>query len=75
MLNLEEVNARIARACESLEMLESGIQGFCEDQRLELVHEKQQEAHVIDSSPPELLIEYSIMVGGIAYNPRSAVLF
>ena len=73
MLNLEGVNAKIGRACESLEILESDVRGFCEDQRRQFVLEIQQEAQVIDSGPPELLIDYSIRAGEIAYNLRSSL--
>ena len=73
MLNLEGVNVKIARACESLGFLESDIRGFCEDQRRQLAIELRQEAQVIDSSPPELLIDYSIRAGEIAYNLRSTL--
>ncbi len=73
MLNLEGINAKIGRACESLGFLESDIRGFCEDRRLQLALEIQQEAPVIDSDPPELLIDYSIRAGEIAYNLRSAL--
>ena len=73
MLKLEGVNAKIGRAAESLQSLESDIRGFCEDHRLELVRELRQGIHVVDSDPPELLIDYSIRAGEIAYNLRSAL--
>ena len=73
MINLEGVNAKIGRASESLQNLESDIRGFCEDHRLQLVREIQQGIHVVDSGPPELLIDYSIRAGEIAYNLRSAL--
>ena len=73
MLNLEGVSAKIERACQSLQDLESDIRGFCENHRLQLVREIQQGIHVVDSGPPELLIDYSIRAGEIAYNLRSAL--
>lgn len=71
--NLVGVNAKIGRASESLRKLESDIRGFCEDHRLRFVRELQREIYVVDSSPPELLIDYSIRSGEIAYNLRSAL--
>lgn len=73
MLNLEGVNAKIGRASKSLRNLESDMREFCEDHRLQLAREIQQEIHVVDSGPPELLIDYSIRAGEIAYNLRSAL--
>ena len=73
LLSLEGVNAKIERACQSLQDLESDIRGFCEDHRLQLVPEIQQGIHVIDGGPPELLIAVSIRAGEIAYNLRSAL--
>ncbi|MYB50467.1 MAG: hypothetical protein F4X72_14585 [Dehalococcoidia bacterium] len=73
MLGLQGVNAKIGRASESLRRLETDIRGFCENQRLQLVREVQEGIHVVDSGPPELLINYSIRAGEIAYNLRSAL--
>ena len=74
MLNLEGVNAKISRARECLQSLEKDIAAFCEYHRRRLVFEIEQElVTIIGDNVPGLSIDYSIRVGEIAYNLRSAL--
>ena len=74
MLNLEGVNAKISRARECLQSLEKDIAAFCEYHRRRLVFEIEQElVTIIGDNVPDLSIDYSIRVGEIAYNLRSAL--
>ena len=73
LVNLNGVNAKINRARECLQSLESDIEVFCADRRPQLIREAQQEIHIIRNDPPELLVDYSIRSGEIAYNLRSAL--
>ena len=70
---LEGVHAKMNRARASLRDLETDIAVFCENQRRQFVLEARQEIQAMPSDPPELLIDYSIRAGEIAYNLRSAL--
>ena len=71
---LEGVRAKIDRARDSLRSLESDIASFCEDERRKLLFEVDQRLpnRSLDAAP-EALVGYSIRVGEIAYNLRSAL--
>ena len=74
MLDVKGVDAKISRARECLQGLENDIAMFCEYQRRGLVFEiEQQVPIIIGNDVPELPIDYSIRVGEIAYNLRSAL--
>lgn len=73
-MDLEGVKAKVRRATVSLRNLESDIDEFKEKERVRLITEIERGfSGVLDSDPPELLIEHSIRVGEIAYNLRSAL--
>ena len=73
-LDLEGVHAKIRRARNNLRSLECDIEEFCESEKERHILEiKRGSALVLDSNPPELLVDYSIRVGEIAYNLRSAL--
>ena len=73
-MDLEGVQAKVRRATVNLRNLESEIDEFREKERQRLVAEiRQGFPRMIGSDRPELLIDYSIVVGEIAYNLRSAL--
>ena len=73
-MDLEGVKAKVRRATVNLRHLESEVDEFREKERQRLVAEiRQGFPRVIGSDNPELLIDYSIGVGEIAYNLRSAL--
>ena len=74
MLKLEGVNAKIARARKCLEVLEIDMAAFCEYERRRKVFEIESCVPVIvGDNMPETPIGYSIRVGEIAFNLRSAL--
>ena len=73
-MDLEGAKAKVRRATVNLRNLENDIDEFREKERRRLVAEIEQGfPRVVGSDPPELLIDYSIGVGEIAYNLRSAL--
>ncbi len=73
-LDLEGVNAKISRARECLQTLETDIRAFCDFERRRRAFEIESSAQIIVSENlPEVPIGYSIRVGEIAYTLRSAL--
>ena len=73
-LDLEGVNAKIRRADSGLNSLQSELDEFCEKERERYIHElRRGSVVVLGSNPHEQLVDYSIRVGEIVYNLRSAL--
>ena len=73
-LDLEGVDAKIRRAESGLRSLQSDLEEFCENERERYIHKlRRGTVVVIGSNPHELLVDYSIRVGEIAYHLRSAL--
>ena len=74
MLNLEGVAAKTRRASDGLRSLESDIAAHCDWERQELiatlVHCTQE---TLNGDEPQLLVDFAIRIGEIAYNLRSAL--
>ena len=74
MLDLKGVTAKIGRARECLEALEADMAAFCEYERRRTVLEIERGwPTVLGENEPEVPVDYSIRVGEIAYNLRSAL--
>ena len=73
VVNLAAINAKIERARVELLSLESDITAVCTFQRRKIVFQHAQPGLLVLDDHPSLPIDYSITVGQIAYNPRSAL--
>ena len=73
MLDLEGVNAKIGRAHAGVRSLEADVAAFCEFQRRQIVFDESQPQLRIMEDGPAVPVHYSIRVGEIAYNLRSAL--
>ena len=73
MVNLEGMNAKIERARVELLSLESDIEAVCTHLRRQIIFERSQPGSLPLGDHPGLPIDYSIRVGQIAYNLRSAL--
>ena len=74
LLDLKGVNAKISRARECLQTLEADIVALCEHERHRRILEiKQSRPVIVSENIPEIPISYSIRIGEIAYNLRSAM--
>ena len=71
---MEGIEAKIDRARECLQTLEADMAAFCEYQRRRTIFEIEQGwASIVGENIPKAPISYSIRVGEIAYNLRSAL--
>ena len=73
LLNLEGVKAKIGRTHDGVRSLEADIAAFCELQRRQIVFDAAQPQLRIMDDGPAVPVNYSIRVGEIAYNLRSAL--
>ena len=74
MLDLKGVTAKIGRARECLESLEADMAAFCEyERRREVFQIERVWPAILGENRPEPPVDYSIRVGEIAYNLRSAL--
>ena len=77
MTNFEGINAKIRRARDQINSLKSDMDRFCEDIQQSIVHEVCQDADeqvwVFRDAPPNVPIEWSVRLGEILYNLRSAL--
>ena len=73
MGTLEGVYAKITRAQAILRDLEADIAVVCELERRQIVFEHQHQVGVWAHDPPEVPVDYSIRIGEIAHNLRSAL--
>ena len=77
MVTLEGVNAKVQRAQDQIERLARDIEASCEDQRAlfseELRPDVGDKIWIFRGETPIVPIEYSIRLGEIVYNLRSAL--
>ena len=72
-MELAGIKAKIERAREGIQSLEADISAYCEFQRRQMIFDwSQRKEHLLESHPP-VPISYSIRIGEIAYNLRSAL--
>ena len=72
-VDLGGVNAKIERAREGLRSLEADISAYCEYQRRRVIFDYSQPKEHFLGSHSNVPISYSIRIGEIAYNLRSAL--
>ena len=76
-MELEGINAKIERAREGIQSLDADISAYCEFQRRQVMFDySQPKEHFIEhfiGSHSTVPISYSIRIGEIAYNLRSAL--
>ena len=77
MTNFEGINAKIRRAGDQTSSLKDDMEKFCADIRQSIVHEFSQDADeqvwVFRDATPTVPIEWSVRLGEILYNLRSAL--
>ena len=72
-MDLGGVSAKIERAREGIQSLEADISAFCEFQRRQVIFDYSQPKEHFLGSHSNVPISYSIRIGEIAYNLRSAL--
>ena len=77
MTNFKGVHAKINRASDQINSLKADMDRFCEKIRRSIVHEVHKEANeqvwVFRGATPNVPIEWSVRLGEIFYNLRSAL--
>ena len=77
LVTLEGVYAKVKRAQDQLRLLDADITEFCASQRRLIEHEVDQDAgiqmFVFRGETPQVPINYSVRIGEIIYNLRSAL--
>ena len=74
LLNLQGVNAKINRAQQCLQTLDTDIAAFCQYERRKHVFAMEQRLlPVLHSREPEPFVDYAVRAGEIAYNLRSSL--
>ena len=77
MIKLEGIHAKVRRAGKQIDLLTSDIDSFCTDLRQSIVREVREDSDeqvwVFRGETPSANIEWSVMVGEILYNLRSAL--
>ena len=77
MTNFEGISAKIRRADDQINSLKSDMDGFCEDIRQSIAHEVRrnvdEQVWVFSGATPNVPIEWSVRLGEILYNLRSAL--
>ena len=77
MTNFEGVDAKTKRACTQLNALKTDMDGLCLDVQKSIVHEIQEDANkqawIFRGEKPDIPIEWSVRIGEILYNLRSAL--
>ncbi len=77
MTDFKGMSAKIGRACDQIEALEADMDGFCTNIKQSIVHEINKDAGkqawVYRGATPDVPIEWSVRIGEILYNLRSAL--
>ena len=72
-MDLAGINAKIERAREGIQSLEADISAYCEFQRRQIIFDWSQPKEHFLGRHSSVPISYSIRIGEIAYNLRSAL--
>ena len=77
MTDFKGISAKIGRARDQIEALDADMDGFCKNIKQLIVHESDEDADkqawVYRGATPDVPIEWSLRIGEILYNLRSAL--